>query len=222
MIEEVNYIYFSKKGIARERNQDRIFIYENEKFYIFSVFDGVSSYFDSYLLINAYKKLLKKHIYKIDEYGNNLDLVLYECNKEVLKYDFNGASTLSLLYLSKKNNLKRIVSIGDSRIYIFGKQFLDQVTKDDSLIFGGNIITKYIGSDELTINDFRPQELGSDNNFLLCTDGFYSLMEKNLFHYFCALNFKYHKNIKKKISYFLRNQNNDDSTYIIVKNEVPK
>jgi hypothetical protein len=31
MIEEVNYIYFSKKGIARERNQDRIFIYENEK-----------------------------------------------------------------------------------------------------------------------------------------------------------------------------------------------
>jgi serine/threonine protein phosphatase PrpC len=222
MIEEVNYIYFSKKGIARERNQDRIFIYENEKFYIFSVFDGVSSYSDSYLLINTYKKTLKKNIYKLDEFGKNLDLVLYECNKEILKYEFRGASTLSLLYLRKNSNIKKIVSLGDSRIYIFGKQYLDQITEDDSLILGGNIITKYIGSNELSINDFKPKELESDNNFLLCTDGFYSLMERNLYDYFCALNFKYHRNIKKKFSNFLRNKNSDDSTFIIVKNEVSK
>jgi len=221
MSTQIKFLSTSKKGLARERNQDRILALEKEKFYFFALFDGVSSYSRSYEFIEEYKKRLKSKIDIIDTSGNNLEIVFYEINKEISNLNIPGASTLSALFLSKETDMVKYVNVGDTRIYIFNNQFIEQVTEDDTLDSGSNIITKYLGDSELTIDDFKPHQLDNKYNFLLCTDGFYKLMEYNLKDYFNALNYKYFKNTKKRISYLQRKENRDDSSYIIIKNEVP-
>jgi serine/threonine protein phosphatase PrpC len=221
MSTQIKFLSTSKKGIARERNQDRILALEKEDFYFFALFDGVSSYTKSYELIEEFKKRLRFKIDNTDSTGSNIEVILCDINKEISNIDIPGASTLSALFLSKENNLAKFINVGDTRIYIFNNQFIEQVTQDDVLDIGSNIITKYLGDGELTVDDFRPQQLDNNYNFLLCTDGFYKLMENNLKEYFNALNFKRFKNIKKKISYLQRKENRDDSSYIIIKNEVP-
>lgn len=46
----LKYISNSKKGIERDKNQDRFFILENENYSLFIIFDGVSSSSFSYLV----------------------------------------------------------------------------------------------------------------------------------------------------------------------------
>ena len=61
---KIKYISNSKKGLEREKNQDRIFIIEKETYLVFMIFDGVSSYPFSYMFINEYKKnISKKYIF---------------------------------------------------------------------------------------------------------------------------------------------------------------
>jgi serine/threonine protein phosphatase PrpC len=218
---QIKFLSTSKRGLARDKNQDRILALEKEKFYFFALFDGVSSYSKSYELIEEIKKKIKSKIDKVDSDGNNIEILLYEINKETSNIKIPGASTLSALFLSKVTDIVKYINVGDTRIYIFNNQFLEQVTKDDTLEMSSNIITKYLGDSDLTIDDFKPHHLDKNYNYLLCTDGFYKLMEDNLKEYFKALNFKHFKNIKKKISYLQRRENRDDSSYIVIKNEVP-
>lgn len=221
MSTQIKFLSTSKKGLAREKNQDRILALEKQKFYFFALFDGVSSYTKSYELIEEFKKMLKSNIDNIDSNGNNIETLLYEINKEISIINMPGASTISVLFLSKETDIVKYINVGDTRIYIFNNQFIEQVTKDDTLDRGSNIITKYLGDSELTLDDFTPHRLDKNYNFLLCTDGFYKLMEDNLKEYFNAFNFKHFKNTKKRISYLQRKENRDDSSYIIIKNEVP-
>lgn len=221
MSTQIKILSTSKKGLARERNQDRILAIEKKNFYFFALFDGVSSYSNSYKLIEEFRKRLQSKINSIDSSGNNLEIVFYEINREISNINITGASTISALFLSKEIDIVKYMNVGDTRIYIFNNQFIEQVTKDDTLDIGSNIITKYLGDSQLTIDDFKTHHLDSNYNFLLCTDGFYKLMEENLKEYFNALNFKYFKNTKKRISYLQRKENKDDSSYIIIKNEVP-
>ena len=217
---KLKFLTNTKKGLSRVKNQDRILTLDKNTFYFFALFDGVSSYSNSHELISEVKKKIQLKINEIDAEGNNIEKVLYQSNKESSKPFVRGASTLSALFISKLNNVVKFVNIGDSRIYVFNNQFLEQVTKDDSVELGSNIITKYLGDSELTLDDFKSTRLEQGYNFLLCTDGFYSLMEENLKEYFNTLNYKYIKNIKRRISYLQRRENKDDSTYIIIKNEI--
>ena len=218
---KLKYITNSKRGLYREKNQDRIFILERETFYFFALFDGVSSYSNSYALIEKFKRKLQSRIDGIDFEGNNIDYLLFDTNREISCLDIKGASTISGLFISKENDIVKYVNVGDSRVYIFNSQFLEQVTIDDSISIGSNIITKYIGSSDLSLDDFKLHKLEKDYNYLLCTDGFYSLMGNNLKEYFIALNFKYLQNTRKRISYLQRGENKDNSSYILIKNEVP-
>jgi serine/threonine protein phosphatase PrpC len=217
---QIKFLITSKKGLARDKNQDRILVFEKEKFYFFALFDGVSSYDKSYELIKEFKKKLKSKINSIDFIGNNIEVLLYEINKETSNINIPGASTISVLFISKETNKAKYISVGDTRIYIFNNQFIEQLTIDDTLEIGSNIITKYLGDCELTLDDFKSYQIDNNYNYLICTDGFYKLMEDNLKEYFMAFNFKHIKNTKKKISYLQENENRDDSSYIIIKNEI--
>ncbi len=219
MNNRIKYISNSKRGLSRDRNQDRILIIDKDYYYFFALFDGVSSYPDSYKLIERFKKLIYTNIAALDKQGNNLDSFLYNLNKEVSNLDINGASTLSVLFISKDWDIVKYVNVGDTRVYMFNNQFLEQISSDDSLEVGSNIITKFLGSKSLTKEDFKPYSLENQYHYLLCTDGFYSLMENNLKNYFTTLNFKNLTNIKKKFSTLQRRENSDDSSYILVKNE---
>ncbi len=216
----LNYISNSKKGVKRERNQDRITIIENKNFYLFMVLDGVSSLPLSYTFINEFNKKLRFFSNKYNLSENNLQNILYQIHNEVLSLGINGMSTLSVLFFNKLNKKVSFLNIGDSRIYIFTNRFLEKITIDDSLAGRKNVITKCLGLESLTLEDFELKNMDSNYNFLLCSDGFYELMENDLKEYFITLNFKNIKNIKNKLSSLQRRKNKDDSSYIIVKNEI--
>ena len=151
---------------------------------------------------------------------NTLDKVLYEINKKLIQSGLQGMSTLSLLFFNKIRNNVEFLNIGDSRIYIFTNQYLEKITEDDALLGRNNIITKYLGLEALTLDDFQLEKTSKDCNYLLCTDGFYTLMENELKEYFKTLNFRKLQNVKKKLLSLQKGNNSDDSSYIIIKNEI--
>lgn len=216
----LKYLSNSKKGIEREKNQDRILIIEKDSYYLFIIFDGVSSYPFSYLFINEYKKNVRSKSEKLEITSNNLDKLLYEANKEVLNSGISGMSTISALFFRKLENQVKFINIGDSRIYIFTNQFLEKITTDDSLPGRENIITKCLGMETLSLEDFNVSDVDFGYNYLICTDGFYKLMEENIKAYFETINFRYIRNTEKKISILQKRKNRDDSSYIIIKNEI--
>lgn len=217
----LKYISHSVKGIQRKKNQDRVLIIEKSDYYLFLIFDGVSSLSDSYLFINGYKKALKNNLNKITADGRNLADILFKSHCQVLKDEFDGMSTLAGLFYSKSDDKAKYINIGDSRLYIFTNQFLENITEDHSLPAQPNILTKCLGIKDLSIDDFEIKEIEKGYNFLLCTDGFYHIMTKNLKEFFNAYNFKKLGNIEKKLSSLQHRKNKDDASYILIKHEIP-
>ncbi|MEP2445819.1 MAG: protein phosphatase 2C domain-containing protein [Balneola sp.] len=217
---EKDFISYSKKGLKRNFNQDRILVIKGEEHRIFVLFDGVSSNNFSYLFIEEFKKCFRKKIMSYEESSFNLSHVLFETHEEVLDRGVKGLSTISVLFFKKNKNVAEYLSIGDSRIYIFTHKFLEKITTDDSLKERSNIITKCLGMSNIKREDFKSSQISDAYNFLMCTDGFYDLMERNLKNYFEAFNFKNFKNIDRKLKELQRRKNQDDSTYILIKNNV--
>jgi serine/threonine protein phosphatase PrpC len=183
------------------------------------VFDGVSSNENSSSYIKLFKKKIRQNIslQKRDNDVNMFNSLFYQIHQNLLSEGLDGQSTLSVLYISKTSSTRKFLNIGDSRIYSFNNKYIEKITADDS-IPNKNILTKYLGSSYLIFDDFKLNDiLDFEKNFLICTDGFYSLMQKELKCYFETINFKYLINIKKKLSYLQKNKNNDDSTYILIK-----
>jgi serine/threonine protein phosphatase PrpC len=220
MTEAIKYISNSKKGLAREKNQDRILIVEHTDYYLFCLFDGVSSLPLSYLFAEKFKKRIETKINTIDSNGNNLDKLLYNINKEIVGLGIQGLSTISVVFYNKMDDIVRYLNIGDTRIYAFTNQFLEKITIDDSVTGRENVITRFLGAESLTLKDFELKSIEKKYNFLLCTDGFYKLMEENLRDYFNAIHFKNFANVKRKIDYLQRRKNRDDSSYILIRNEI--
>ncbi|MFA6400015.1 MAG: hypothetical protein WCX31_00085 [Salinivirgaceae bacterium] len=216
----LKYIQHSKKGIRRDRNQDRSLIIAKKNYTLFMVFDGVSSRPDSYHFINKFKATFRNRIKNLDLKESNLNCILFEVHNDILKLKINGSSTLSILFFNNKEGDAGFINIGDSRIYHFNNQYLEQITVDDSLPGISNIITKYLGMEKLSLMDFALTPINLKGDYLMCTDGFYGLMENNLKDYFFILNFKYLRNIKKYILKIQRRKNEDDSSFIIIKNEI--
>jgi serine/threonine protein phosphatase PrpC len=216
----LKYLSKSKKGLRRDRNQDRLLIVDETDYYLFLVFDGVSSLSESYLFINILKKRIKSKLHKLYSTGSNLGDLLFEAHSEALYEKVDGMSTVSGLFYSKRVDCANYISIGDSRVYIFSNQYLEKVSEDDSLQDRPNILTRCLGTPDLSLNDFRPKEVETNHNFLICTDGFYNLMSENLKEYFSTYNFKNFRNIEKKLSHLQRGKNSDDSSYILIKHEI--
>jgi len=180
-----------------------------------AVFDGVSSNSESYLYINEFKKQIKNR-YKefLNERSQKLEQLFYNAAIETKLQNINGQSTLTALFIPKGGKASKWISIGDSRLYVFSNSYIETITSDDSI---NNILTNYLGKDHITINDFKAYELDINANYLICSDGFYSIMHNHLKEFFSALNFKNMANVKKKLASLQQNKNIDDSTYIIIK-----
>lgn len=215
------YVNNSIKGIDREENQDRTYIIDTANFTIFMLFDGVGSLPESAFFIEQFISLFKSKLRKTDSY-HSLKIIelLTHVNMQTLKLGINGMSTLSMLYFNKSKPEIQGINIGDSRIYNFNNQFLEKLTDDDSLYEGSNYITKCLGIHELIANDFKSYSFDPFSNYLICSDGFYKLMEKKISDYFKTFNYRYLKNIEKKIFSLQKNTNKDDSSYILIKNEI--
>lgn len=217
----MKYTLNSVKGTKRTKNQDGLLVLSRDNISLFIVFDGVSSNKDSHVFIKEYSKIINKGFRESSNFINDLPDIFYNANLDLINMEIDGYSTICLLLFDNNKEKKiKFLNIGDSRIYNFTKTYLEKITQDHSLGEKNNILTKFLGSNQLKKSDFQLNTLNEGEGFLLCTDGFYQLMENNLKKYFKIINFKYLKNISKALSKEQAYLNNDDSTYIIIKDEI--
>lgn len=216
----IKIVHNSLKGVERERNQDDILLISDCDSHLFVLFDGVSSLKKSIDFIQKCKQFIQANYTQyIGKNKIDLEGLIYDMHKESIKSDIIGKTTCSALLLKKGFTNGYFVSIGDSRVYTFSNSYLEQLTRDDILPGNSNILTKCIGWDGLRPVDINQMEVDANQNFLMCSDGFYSLIEKNVMSYFRIFQFKRKGNIINAINRLQKDNNRDDASYIIIRNE---
>ena len=206
----------STKGVARKINQDDTLVINHTEYDLYMIYDGVSSIETSIQYIRECKKFIYENheSYLLKE--PHLKELIYDMHLHSLKFRELGKSTCCALIISKTGKTY-ISTIGDSRVYAFTNCYLEQLSTDDSIIIDNrSFLTKCLGINNLTVDDIKQLEVDSDQNYILCSDGFYSLMELKLKRYFQILQFKRGKNIFNAINKLQNDNNKDDSTYIII------
>lgn len=126
-----------------------------------------------------------------------LEQEIWDINNQIYEFkereNCRCGSTLSVLLLY--NGRYFIENLGDSRIYLFQKKKLDQLTKDQSLVAQlvrekkitpeeaktfpkKNVLTMCLGMFQIPQSGFETGKIGQGDIFLLCSDGFYGCSEK--------------------------------------------
>jgi serine/threonine protein phosphatase PrpC len=73
--------------------------------------------------------------------------------------------------------------------------------------------------DDLAPEDFRMQSINKNNDLLLCTDGFYTLMEGQEQLYFRLFQMRDLQTVKKRLLSSQLGKNSDDATYILIRHD---
>lgn len=214
----------SYKGLTRNDNRDNAFFVSSEYSFIMGVFDGVSSATGSGEGIKIAKEFIVNHFkdFENDKLTNISDLI-FKLNNVLCNAGLNDPfMTYAILEIPKDNSpMYQFSSMGDSRIYALTPQYVLQLTKDDSI--NDNFITKFLGKPNLIHSDFQTvQQNITEKAFLLCTDGFYSVIEnekKGFLEIIRAIGLKKWYYVKHRMDKLILNRNNDDATYILVRIE---
>lgn len=218
MIQNFEYISNSIQGLHREKNQDGTLVIEQKQYEMYIIFDGLSSYTDSYKFIEFYKNFIyKNHLEYLDSKANNLNKLLFDAHLETIKQNFDGLSTITGIFTSDELDHVKYFNIGDSRIYKFKEKGIEQITIDDNISKYDHRITRCLGLNSLSIDDCEIFSIEKDTDFLLCTDGFYPLMHNSIELYKQIFEMKDLEGIRSKIHDIQKDINYDDSTYILVK-----
>lgn len=219
MLSEKDYKYYSLslKGINRSHNQDDVCVIHSMNYSLYVLFDGVSSYNDSIEVVKECKEYLNSYHTKYLNRENGLKDLICNMNLHAVKLAFKGKTTCSALLLDYKWDNAVVLNIGDSRAYTLSGSYIEAVTTDDNLFDNSNVLTKYIGMEELDSRDFVEQNFDLNQNFLLCSDGFYHMMHSNLKRYFKVFQFKRKTYLLNAILKLQSQHNKDDSTFILIK-----
>ncbi|KPK32354.1 MAG: hypothetical protein AMS24_04415 [Chlamydiae bacterium SM23_39] len=222
---------FSDIGTSRSKNEDILTILKNHNF--FMVADGMGGHKAGevaareateeicnsiYTNINIKEELSPKIIY------NLLYLAISNANKRVFSLSkknksFDGmGTTLSCLHLSK--NSFTYGHIGDSRIYLFRKNRLKQLTKDHSLINIStqkkNIITKAIGTCSYVQPEIKSKKIFSKDIFFMCTDGLSDYISSDEIMKILKNNSSQKKAVTTLIETAKKNGSSDNITAILI------
>lgn len=180
-------------GFVRKKNEDVFKILEEDQ--LFSVADGMGGHKAGDIAAkeaaNHLCNLLSKSISSgtsAEQIIYHIDLAIKETNNRVYNLSktnehlFGMGTTLCCLYLNSPTAI--FAHVGDSRIYVFQKKSLIQLTKDHSLInklidqnknfdksIHKNIITKAIGTHPTISPTIGEISYNKDDIFLMCTDG---------------------------------------------------
>ena len=215
---DLAYVADSVKGMQRERNQDRVYVINEPGYGLFIVFDGVSSYPESYRYIETFTEFLDENHHEwLDNGKNGLGQLLYLAYLHCRKTFIAGSTTLSALFFPGESLLPVMVSIGDSRIYALRKKNWVSLTEDDNVPEMPSILTRWVGHDYLSAEDFRPVEVSLYEQFLLCSDGFYGVMEQNREAFCQAMKLLEIEKVKETIHHLMGEKNSDDASYILLR-----
>lgn len=123
----------------------------------------------------AFEKAVTKYgkIKGIAYFKNHLLKEIYCCHKRILEYGkkegIKLGTTCSLICLMDKKGF--LIHLGDSRIYKRRGESLKLLTKDDVNLEGQ--LTKCVGAGKYRGIYYKKVKLKANEEFLICTDGFY-------------------------------------------------
>lgn len=215
------YISDSVVGVKKNQNQDNTLVINDPNFSLYVVFDGVSSAKNGYLgTILAKEFIIQNYSTYLNVKYSKLDELMYYCNEYITSKNVAEVFTTysATLIFNEKKDIAIISSLGDTRIYLVSNQFIEQVSIDDTFSFSSNIVTKCLGMDYLILEDFTTKTIyKNDMGVLICTDGFYSILEKEKMSFFMTFNKKNLNNTKSGLKSLISGRNIDDSTFIFIK-----
>lgn len=188
---------YSDIGIKREENQDSfmgsIFEYEGTNYAVLVVADGMGGLNDGRLASNLVISEIKSSIDKGLFFTKDIISACYRANEFLLRQEKRSGTTMT--YVITDGKTYEILHIGDSRCYEKFNDKLVQITDDHSalntIIKEGRIptedekrrlankLTRCIGmTSTLNFESYRGTVVG--NGFLVCSDGFWHLLQQGL------------------------------------------
>jgi len=218
----IQYIHDSIKGNMRSSNRDGVLVHSREKDHcIFAVLDGVSSQPHSKFGVNIAIRQIAAHARDFTSAGMvDIRALLASANNAILDSKYTSPyTTCTVVAIPYDAECPiGIASVGDTRAYSVSKQYIEKLTRDDSLAEGSNVITKFLGKQNLQIDE--PTEWRTNDEvsqLLIATDGLYSLLESNKIEFHKALNLKKIRNVNNGIARLVSGRNNDDASYVFVR-----
>ena len=209
----------SWKGIHRESNKDGFHVVAARDYTLFLIFDGVSSSKNAKAGVDiAIDFCTKSHdmYYKNNDF--HLSHLMEDMNICLLRQKTEGLeTTCSIAYIPCGEHLPfKISHLGDSRIYGLNHS-LKVYTEDHNDPILRNMLTKCLGLERLVADDFYETTIMDiPKRILLCTDGFYNVMESDPDLFLQLLTLPDLENIKHQINNVVALQNSDDATYALV------
>lgn len=213
----MKFIADSIQGIKRHENQDNFSVMETPKYTLYALFDGVGSAANGKKATDLAVEFLNNNHQHYTQMNRNLAKMMFDCNVYILSKRLKEPlTTYCLVYKAVSHQTIIYSHLGDSRIYSITPQYIEQISDDYSSAFGNNIITKCLGM-SLEKSEFRVHHIELENNsILMCTDGFYRIMEENRLNFFEVFRKRNGKIIQGQLDQLIRGRNNDDSTYIYI------
>ncbi len=184
-------------GPKRTVNEDSLLVLDHEK--VFAVADGVGGVQAGDLASQCAVQAIKDEVMRCNVAARAPDLIslseaiIGAANAKVYEMAQSRrvpmASTIVLLLLDEQDGV--IAHVGDSRIYLYRKGQLLQLTRDHSKLqylldqvpqldidresySEKNVITKALGVEKEVEPDIQKVKLKDGDIFLLCTDGVYN------------------------------------------------
>lgn len=195
----------SDRGLVRENNEDSFYV--NDKLGVYVLADGMGGHDGGEVASKIVVQTLGKNISlslqhrQEDDIEHIVNKALYEANEEILllkKEHFElmnmGTTVVASVFF---NDNAYYSYLGDSRAYFYNKKEdkLLQLTTDDSLVTEmvrrgeirkdqmgthslRNIVTRYLGMNDLTLHDMQYCDFGKGDCILLCSDGLTNMIDE--------------------------------------------
>ncbi len=201
----MNSFLMTDKGLSRNNNQDDVLGLTKENGdSLFVLCDGMGGHAGGAIAckkcINTFKNEFNKSKYtNIEEAKEWLYKMVLKANKEIISSGnknpkLKGMGTTVISFLVTKD-YKVYASVGDSRVYSYGKRKLVQVSEDqtfaEALYKAGYINKKEaknhprrgmllcaVGSAPNDMLDVQIKEVNQKDNYLICSDGLYNMVDE--------------------------------------------
>lgn len=195
----------SDRGLLRENNEDSFYV--NDKLGVYVLADGMGGHDGGEIASNVVVQTLGKNLSISLQHRQESDIeqivnkAVCEANEEIIlrkKEHFELMNMGTTVVLSVFfDDIVYYSHLGDSRAYHYNKEEdkLLQLTTDDSLVMEmvkrgkinkdqlrthslRNIVTRYLGMNDLALHDIRHCDFGKGDCIILCSDGLTSMIDE--------------------------------------------
>lgn len=167
----------------------------------------------NYLMNNMRKRPKTWSIEKsIISFTKSINGILYQ--ESQINYERSELVTTLTIVVIEGNRLYG-ANVGDSRVYLYRDEHLNQLSFDHAMEEAGyeNVLTQAIGIDKDVKPFYFENTIEKDDKILLCSDGLYSLMSEDRLEKGIALGAR---SLVKKASSLMEDNLPDDTTAIVL------